>query len=56
LVFALVDSVFGLEGSREGPRSRLLIEGTISAEDAMVAVGELDRSFVTKIDRKRKII
>jgi hypothetical protein len=52
----LVDLVFRLEGSEEGLRSRLLIEGTISAKDVIVAVGELDRSFVIKTDRKRKII
>jgi len=45
-VFALVNSVFGFEGFGEGLRSRLLIEATISAEDAMIAVGEIDRFFV----------
>ena len=42
LVFALVDSVFGLEESGEGPRSRLLTEAIISAEDA-IAVQDSDR-------------
>ena len=47
VVLVLIDSVFGLEGSGERLRSRLLIAATISAEDDMIAVGELDGFFIT---------